>query len=64
MVMNRMQTSTNLLDWNPMFTTNSPAMPFSWADTNAGNFPQLLSHRGRAAIAVKWNCPQAKYSSN
>jgi hypothetical protein len=23
------QTSTNLLDWNPVFTTNSPAMPFN-----------------------------------
>ena len=30
------QASTNLIDWNTLWTTNSPAMPFGWVDTNAG----------------------------
>jgi len=29
------QASKNLLDWNTLFITNSPMMPFSWTDTNA-----------------------------
>ena len=28
------QISTNLFDWNTLFITNPPAMPFSWLDTN------------------------------
>jgi hypothetical protein len=28
------ETSTNLTQWNIAFITNSPAMPFVWADTN------------------------------
>ena len=31
--------STNLTDWNRMFTTNSPSMPFEWVDTNAAAWP-------------------------
>ncbi len=31
--------STNLIDWNRLFTTNSPSMPFAWADTNAASLP-------------------------
>jgi hypothetical protein len=31
--------STNLTDWNTLFTTNSPAMPFEWVDTNAAALP-------------------------
>jgi carbonic anhydrase/acetyltransferase-like protein (isoleucine patch superfamily) len=31
------QTSTNLMDWTTAFTTNSPALPFTWLDPN----PQL-----------------------
>jgi hypothetical protein len=27
--------STNLTQWNNVFTTNSPALPFNWADTNS-----------------------------
>ncbi len=30
-------TSTNLLDWQPLLTTNPAAMPFSLADTNLGD---------------------------
>ena len=26
----QVQASTNLLNWTPVFTTNSPAMPFTW----------------------------------
>jgi len=33
------QGSTNLTDWNTLFITNSPAMPFSWTDTNAATAP-------------------------
>ena len=28
------QSSTNLINWNTVFITNSPAMPFRWMDTN------------------------------
>ncbi len=28
----QIQVSTNLLDWNTVFTTNSPAMPFTWTN--------------------------------
>jgi hypothetical protein len=31
------QTSTNLTQWSAVFTTNSPAMPFSWRDMAATN---------------------------
>ncbi len=33
------EASTNLLDWNTLFITNSPPMPFIWTDTNAGATP-------------------------
>ena len=33
------QVSTNLIDWNNLFVTNSPPMPFVWSDTNAGAQP-------------------------
>jgi pectate lyase len=33
------QVSTNLTDWQTVFTTNSPPTPFSWIDTNTGTFP-------------------------
>jgi hypothetical protein len=33
------QISSNLLGWNTLFITNSPAMPFSWTDTNAATLP-------------------------
>ena len=33
------QISSNLFDWNTLFITNSPAMPFSWTDTNAATLP-------------------------
>ncbi|MEJ0090477.1 MAG: glycosyl hydrolase [Limisphaerales bacterium] len=29
------QSSTNLVSWNPVFTTNSPVVPFFWAETNS-----------------------------
>jgi hypothetical protein len=33
------QISSNLLGWSTLFTTNSPAMPFTWTDTNAATLP-------------------------
>jgi hypothetical protein len=33
------QTSTNLTAWQTAVTTNSPALPWSWSDTNLA-FPQ------------------------
>jgi len=33
------QVSTNLVDWSTLWITNSPPMPFQWADTNAGALP-------------------------
>lgn len=39
------QTSTNLTQWSAVFTTNSPAMPFSWqevAATNAAGFYRVV----------------------
>jgi hypothetical protein len=34
------QVSTNLMDWENVFTTNSPVLPFNWTDTNSILFPQ------------------------
>ncbi len=31
--------STNLINWNVLLITNSPAMPFSWTDTNSATSP-------------------------
>jgi hypothetical protein len=39
------QTSTNLTQWSAVFTTNSPAMPFSWRDiaaTNSAGFYRVV----------------------
>jgi len=33
------QVSSNLFDWSTLFITNSPAMPFSWMDTNPATLP-------------------------
>ena len=33
------QASTDLVNWQTVFTTNSPAMPFQWADPDTGTFP-------------------------
>jgi hypothetical protein len=33
------QGSSNLVNWNVLFITNSPAMPFLWTDTNAATMP-------------------------
>jgi hypothetical protein len=33
------QASTNLVEWQSVFTTNSPAMPFDWADPDTGLYP-------------------------
>ncbi len=33
------QVSSNLLDWTTAFITNSPAVPFSWTDTNTATQP-------------------------
>jgi hypothetical protein len=32
--------STNLVTWQPLFTTNSPSVPFTITDTNASNLPR------------------------
>jgi hypothetical protein len=34
------QASTNLTTWAPLFTTNSPSLPFNWNDPNAASFNQ------------------------
>ena len=34
------QASTNLANWLPLFTTNSPALPFNWSDPSAAIFNQ------------------------
>jgi len=31
--------TTNFVDWETIFSTNSPAMPFNWSDTNANLYP-------------------------
>jgi hypothetical protein len=36
------QGSTNLIDWSDLFTTNSPALPFTWADTNSAISERLF----------------------
>ena len=33
------QSSTNLLYWTPIWTTNSPALPLTWTETNSSDFP-------------------------
>ena len=33
------QVSTNLTSWNPVFTGNSPAVPYYWVDTNSVAYP-------------------------
>jgi hypothetical protein len=33
------QTSTNLLNWTTLWTTNPPVMPFEWIDTGIGADP-------------------------
>jgi hypothetical protein len=34
-----LECSTNLVDWQDTFTTNPPAIPFSWTDTSGSNSP-------------------------
>ena len=36
------QVSTNLTAWNPVCTSNSPPMPFFWADTNSLSNPMTF----------------------
>jgi hypothetical protein len=36
------QASTNLVNWLPLFTTYSPALPFNWGSTNTGGFNQRI----------------------
>jgi beta-glucanase (GH16 family) len=31
--------STNLASWNPIFTINSPSLPYYWVDTNSAVYP-------------------------
>lgn len=39
----QVQASTNLTDWIPVFTANSPAMPFMW--TNSGTAAPMIFYR-------------------
>jgi hypothetical protein len=32
--------STNLVDWQTVFSTNSPALPFQWIDPNTASYPR------------------------
>jgi hypothetical protein len=41
--------STNLVDWQAAFSTNSPAIPFSWTDTSASNSPMRF-YRARSGL--------------
>jgi hypothetical protein len=34
--------SSNLINWSMLFTTNQPAMSFSWTDTNGVTSPKLF----------------------
>ena len=34
----RIQSSTNLVNWTTLVTTNPPAMPFLWTDPDQGDF--------------------------
>jgi beta-galactosidase len=34
------QATTNLVNWNTLWITNSPPMPFGWVDTNTAAFPR------------------------
>jgi hypothetical protein len=34
------QASTNLVNWASLLTTNSPALPFFWSDSDSTNFSQ------------------------
>jgi hypothetical protein len=36
------QVSTNLTFWNSIFTSNSPALPYFWVDTNSLSYPFLF----------------------
>jgi len=33
------EASTNLIHWTPIFSTNSPALPFFWSDPAAAQWP-------------------------
>jgi hypothetical protein len=33
------EASTNLIDWQPIWTTNPPVLPFLYTDTNSPAFP-------------------------
>jgi hypothetical protein len=33
------QVSSNLTDWENIFTNSNPTLPFIWNDPGAGNFP-------------------------
>ena len=33
------QASTNLTNWDSLYTTNPTVMPFNWVDPNASNYP-------------------------
>jgi hypothetical protein len=45
------EASTNLFDWNTLWTTNSPAMPFRWVDANAGA-PPVRFYRIQAGLPL------------
>jgi pectate lyase len=44
------QVSSNLIDWETQFTTNSPLTPFSWLDTNASGPMRFY----RAVLGPPW----------
>ena len=46
------QASTDLVNWTPVFTTNSPAMPFVWMRQHHQRAVKLLPHRRWAAAAM------------
>ncbi|MDQ8202161.1 polysaccharide deacetylase family protein [Pelagicoccus sp. SDUM812003] len=38
----QVETSTNLTDWEPVYTAQSPIMPFTWTDTVQADLPQIF----------------------
>jgi hypothetical protein len=42
----QIQSSTNLINWSAVYTTNAPAMPFAWTNSTTGsplNFFRILA---------------------
>ncbi|MEI9863289.1 MAG: hypothetical protein WDN00_01770 [Limisphaerales bacterium] len=54
------QSSTNLVSWNPVFTTNSPAMPFFWGETMHTRFSSTVFCWGREGLFANFAMKRMK----